>query len=199
MKKRLVAQKLLECLNEKIRCQLNPRQSVILGVVLKGLPVAYGLAKMNDAVENFVPLVAQRHIYMQHHVESYFPSAEWETYFGKLFNLLNRVLIVDDVVNTGFTRQKVEGIVCSLEQKLRSLNVSRFAALVLNRKRLANPHFVSAQDCYAVQVNADNVECDWGLVMVPLWDLSIEAARHRCEEYYQKFWQKERREIVITY
>lgn len=199
MKRRLVAQRLIECLNERIRYQLNLRQTVILGVVLKGLPVAYGLAKMNEAIENFVPLVAQRHIYMQHHVESYFPSAEWETYFSELFNRLNRVLIVDDVVNTGFTRQKVEGVVCSIEEKLRSLNPCRFAALVLNRKRLANPHFVNAQDFYAVQVNAANVECDWGTVMVPLWDLPIEVALHRCEEYYQKFWQKERREIAITY
>jgi len=199
MKRRLVAQKLIERLNERIQHQLNLRKTVILGVVLKGLPVAYGLAKMNEAAENFVPLVAQRHIYMQHHVESYFPSTEWEIYFSRLFNQLDRILIVDDVVNTGFTRQKVEGIVCSLEDKKRSLKPSGFAALVLNRKNLANPNFVSAEDFYAVQVNAENVECDWGLVTVPLWDLAIETARHRCEEYYQRFWQSEQREIVITY
>jgi len=59
MKKRFVAQKLIEQLNEKIRRQLNLHETLILGVVLKGLPVAYSLAKMNDAVESFVPIVAQ--------------------------------------------------------------------------------------------------------------------------------------------
>ncbi len=66
MKRQLVAQKLLEKLNRKIQRQLNLESTVILGVVLKGLPVAYGLARMNNAVSNFVPLVAQRQLYMQH-------------------------------------------------------------------------------------------------------------------------------------
>jgi hypothetical protein len=75
MKKTFVAQKLIERLNEKIRRQLDLQETLILSIVLKGLPVAYGLAKTNQATENFVPLVAQRHIYLQHHVESYFPSS----------------------------------------------------------------------------------------------------------------------------
>jgi orotate phosphoribosyltransferase len=59
MKKRLIAQELIQRLNEKILCQLNLRETLILGVVLKGLPIAYSLASMNGVIENFVPLVAQ--------------------------------------------------------------------------------------------------------------------------------------------
>jgi len=199
MERRLVAQRLIRRLNEKIRSQLALRQTLILSVVLKGLPVGYILAKMNDVMENFVPLVAQRHIYMQHHVESYSPSPEWETYFGKMLDHCTGTLIVDDVVNTGFTRQKVESMVHSLEEKLQKLQPHRFAALVLNRKNLANPSFVSPGDFYAVRVMAANVECDWGLVTVPLWNLPVEAGRKGCEEYYQRFWLRERREITITY
>mgnify|MGYP006267125059 CR=1 FL=1 len=116
MKRRLVAQKLIERLNEKILCRLNLRETLILSVVLKGLPVAYSVAKMNEVIDNFVPLVAQRHIYLQHHVESYFPSLEWKAYFSKEISRCRSLLIVDDVVNTGFTKQKVEGIVHSLDQ-----------------------------------------------------------------------------------
>jgi len=43
------------------------------------------------------------------------------------------------------------------------------------------------------------VECDWGLITVPLWDLSVEETRQRCEEYYQKFWLGEQRMITIAY
>jgi len=199
MKKTFVAQKLIECLNEKIRRQLNLQETLILSVVLKGLPVAYSVAKMNEAVDNFVPLVAQRHIYLQHHVESYFPSSEWKTYLNEKLNLCKSLLIVDDVVNTGFTRQKVESIVHSLNQKHESVLPQRFAALVLNRKNLANPKFVSPNDFYALEVNAADVECDWGLVTVPLWDLPIDSARRLCEEYHQKYWQSEHRWITITY
>jgi len=199
MKKRFVAQKLIKRLNEQIRHQLNPHETLILGVVLKGLPVAYTLAKMNEVIENFVPLVAQRHIYMQHHVDSYFPSLEWKTYLNKQLYLCQNLLIVDDVVNTGFTKQKVESIVRSLNQKQEATLTQRFAALVLNRKNLVNPNFVNSNDFYALEVNATNVECDWGLITVPLWDLPIETALQRCEEYNQRFWQSEQRWITITY
>jgi len=199
MKKRFVAKKLIRRLNEKVRRRLNLRETLILSVVLKGLPIAYNLAKMNDAIENFVPLVAQRHIYLQHHVESYFPSLEWKTYLNKQLNLCTCLLIVDDVVNTGFTKQKVESIVHSLNQKKETSLPQRFAALVLNRKNLVNPKFVNSNDFYAMEVNATDVECDWGLVTVPLWDLSITAARQVCEQYYQRYWQNEQRWITITY
>jgi len=199
MKKRFVAQKLIKRLNEQIWRQLNLHETLILGVVLKGLPVAYTLAKMNEVIENFVPLVAQRHIYMQHHVDSYFPSLEWKTYLNKQLNLCQSLLIIDDVVNTGFTKQKVESIVRSLNQKQETTLPQRFAALVLNRKNLVNPNFVDSNDFYALEVNATNVECDWGLITVPLWDLPIETARQRCEEYHHRFWQSEKRWITITY
>jgi len=199
MKKRFAAQKLIESLNEKIRHQLDLRETLILGVVLKGLPVAYSLAKMNEAIENFVPLVAQRHMYMQHHIESYFPSLEWKTYLNKQLDLCETLLIVDDVVNTSFTKQKVESITHSLNQNHGTILPKGFAALVLNRKNLANPKLVNPNDFYAMEVNATNVECDWGLITVPLWDLPIDTARRLCAEYYQRFWQREHRWITITY
>jgi len=199
MKKTFVAQKLIERLNKKIRRQLNLQETLILSVVLKGLPVAYTVARMNEVVDNFVPLVAQRHIYLQHHVESYFPSSEWITYLNEKLSLCESLLIVDDVLNTGFTRQKVESIVHSLNQAHTGTLPVRFAALVLNRKALANPKFVSPNDFYALEVNAADVECDWGLMTVPLWDLSIDSARKLCEEYHQKYWQSENRWITITY
>jgi len=199
MKKRFVAQRLTERLNDKIQRQLNLQETLILSVVLKGLPVAYSLAKMNDAVENFVPLVAQRHIYMQHHVESYFPSIEWKTYLDTQLSHCRSLLIVDDVVNTGFTKQKVESIVHSFEQHQGADLTPRFAALVLNRKNLANPKFVNTNDFYAMTVNAAEVECDWGLVTVPLWNLPVDAARRLCEEYHQRYWEGEQRRITITY
>jgi len=194
MQKRLAAQKLIERLNQKIRRQLNLHETLILGVVLKGLAVAYTLAKMNDAVESFVPIVAQRHIYMQHHVESYFPSLQWKNYFSKQLNHCENVLVVDDVMNTGFTKQRVESIVHSLNAPS-----YRFAALVLNRKNLANPSFVGVRELFAAEVNAAEVECDWGLITVPLWDLPVDEALRRCEEYFQKFWLHEKRTITITY
>jgi len=199
MKKRLVAQKMIERLDEKIWRQLNLQETLILSVVLKGLPIAYSLAKMNEVIENFVPIVAQRHIYLQHHVESYFPSLEWKAYLSKQFNVCESLLIVDDVVNTGFTKQKVESIVHSLNQQQENILPMRFAALVLNEKSLANPKFVHSSDFYSVKVNAANVECDWGLVTVPLWDLSINNARRLCEEYHKRFWQNEQRWMTITY
>jgi len=194
MKKSLVAQRLIEWLNKKIRRQLNLQKTLILGVVLKGLPVAYSLAKMNGAVENFVPIVAQRHIYMQHHVESYFPSLEWRDYFSEQLNRCETLLVVDDVVNTGFTKQRVEGIVHSL-----GTPSFRFAALVLNRKNLANQSFVDEKDLFALEVNATEVECDWGLITVPLWDLPIKEAQRLCEEYFERFWLNENRFVHITY
>jgi len=191
-----VAQKLIKQLNEKIRHQLNLQETLILGVVLKGLPVAYSLAKMNAAVESFVPIVAQRHIYMQHHVESYFPSLEWQSYFSKQLGRCENLLVIDDVVNTGFTKQRVESIVHSLNTPSQS---HRFAALVLNRKNLANSSFVNAEDLFVMEVNASEVECDWGLITVPLRDMSVEEGLKRCEEYLQKYWLHEKRIITITY
>jgi len=194
MRRRIVAQELIEFLNEKLQYQLNFENTLILGVVLKGLPVAYNLAKMNDAVESFVPIVAQRHIFMQHHVESYFPSLEWKDYFCQQIRRCKDILIVDDVVNTGFTKQRVESIVHSLNTPSHM-----FAALVLNRKNLANPSFVSAKDLFVKEVNAAEVECDWGLITVPLWDQPLKEARRRCEEYLEQYWLQEKRMITITY
>lgn len=199
MKKQLVAQKLLEKLNRKIQRQLNLESTVILGVVLKGLPVAYGLARMNNAVSNFVPLVAQRQLYMQHQIESYFPSSEWQTYLDRLLGISQRILIVDDVVNTGFTRQKVESIIHSLVQGQKRLVPQQFAALILNRKRLAGSGFANPSDIYAMEVEAVDVECDWGLMTVPLWDLSIKEAIKQCEEYFERFWMTEKRYLTISY
>jgi hypoxanthine phosphoribosyltransferase len=199
MGKRFVAQELIKRLNEKIRGQLNLQETLILGVVLKGMPVAYSLAKASDVIQNFVPLVAQRHIYMQHHVESYFPSSEWKDYFNHQLSNCKNLLIVDDVVNTGFTKEKVESIVCSLNKNQEITLPQMFAALVLNRENLGNPHFVNSNDFFAIEVNATNVECDWGTMIVPLWDLPVETARQHCEEYHQRFWQNEQRWITITY
>ncbi len=198
MKKQFVAQKLLKRLNKKVQHQVNLRHSLVLGVVLKGLPIAYGLAKFNDVVENFVPLVAQRHLYMQHQIESYFPSLEWKSYFGKLLEASECVLIVDDVVNTGFTRQKVESIVHSL-MRMQNVVPQRFAALVSNRKKLANPALTLPDDIFALEVNAVDVECDWGLRTVPLWDLSVEEAILTCEEYFKQFWLDEKRLVKVSY
>jgi adenine/guanine phosphoribosyltransferase-like PRPP-binding protein len=199
MNKRFVAQRLLEKLNNKIQSQLNLNRTVILGVVLKGLPVAYGLAKMNNVVPNFVPLVAQRQLYMQHQIESYFPSLEWKAYLDRLLSASERVLIVDDVVNTGFTRQKVESIVHSIAQKQEGFVPQQFAALILNKKRLASPVFAHPSDIFALEVSASDVECDWGLMTVPLWDLSVEDAIRRCDEYFQKFWINEKRFLTVSY
>ncbi len=197
MRKRYDAQTLVQRLNEEIGNQLNPRETLLLGVVLKGLPVAYYLARMNNAVENFIPIVAHRPLHMQHHVDSYFPSPEWQTYFQSRLDNCDNLLVADDVVNTGFTKQRLESIVYSLtrEKEVRC----RFAALVLNRRNLANPSFIRSSDAFVLRVNAKEVECDWGLFAVPLWDLPIEKARRRCEDYFQRFWLKEQRFITITY
>ena len=199
MNKRFVAQKLLKKLNQKIQSRLDLSRTVILGVVLKGLPVAYGLAKMNDVVPNFVPLVAQRQLYMQHQIESYFPSLEWKAYLDRLLSTSERVLIVDDVVNTGFTRQRVESVVHSLAQKQGGSVPQQFAALVLNKKRLASLGFARPSDIFALEVNASDVECDWGLMTVPLLDVPIQDAIRRCDEYYQKFWTDEKRFLTVFY
>jgi orotate phosphoribosyltransferase len=199
MNKRFVAQKLLKKLNQRINSQLNLSRTVILGVVLKGLPVAYGLAKMNNVVPNFVPLVAQRQLYMQHQIESYFPSLEWQIYIDKLLSTSERILIVDDVVSTGFTREKVESIVHSLADKQEKTVPQRFAALILNRKKLASSGFARPSDIFALEVDASDVECDWGLITVPLWDLPIEDAIRRCDEYFQRFWIGEKRLLTVSY
>lgn len=197
MIRRYVAQKLVQKLSEEVRSQLNLQETLILGVVLKGLPVAYCLARMNGLVKNFVPIVALRPLHMQHHVESCFPSPQWQAYFEEQLNRCESTLIVDDVVNTGFTRQRVESSIFPL---IKSENTTlRFAALVLNAKNLANPSFIHSNDLFALRVNAVEVECDWGLVTVPLWDLPIEEARLRCERYLQRFWLDKKRFITVTY
>jgi adenine/guanine phosphoribosyltransferase-like PRPP-binding protein len=196
MMRRYTAQKLIQKLDIKVKKRFDLQQTLLLGVVLKGLPVGYALAKMNNVTRNFVPLVAERPFTMQHHVESYFPSLEWESYFQKLLKHCGKLLIIDDVVNSGFTKQKLESIVYSLTGG----NVPfSFAALILNRKLLANPSFIRSNDIFALQVNAEEIECDWGLVTVPLWDLSIDEAILRCETYFQRFWLEEQRVIKITY
>jgi len=196
MIRKYTAQKLIQKLDKKVKERFDLQQTLILGVVLKGLPIAYSLARMNRAVRNFVPLVAERPFTLQHHVESYFPSLEWESYFQKLLTHRNRLLIVDDVVNSGFTKQKIESIAYSLtEGKIQY----SFAALVLNRKPLANPSFIRPSDIFALRVSAEEVECDWGLVTVPLWNLSVEASILKCEGYFQRFWLSEERIIKITY
>jgi len=196
MMRRYNAQKLVQKLDSKVKKRFDLQQTLLLGVVLKGLPVAYSLAKINNVIENFVPLVAQRPFTMQHYVESYFPSLEWESCFRKLLRYCKKLLIVDDVVNSGFTKQKLESIAYSLTEGEVPYS---FAALILNRKALANPSFISSNDIFALQVNADEVECDWGLVTVPLWDLSVEASILKCETYFQRFWLNEQRIIKIVY
>ena len=196
MQRRIVAQKLIERLNEKLQRQLNLEKTLIVGVVLKGLPVAYTIAKKNNVIKNFVPIVAQRHIYMQHQVESYFPSEDWKNYYSEQLAHCENLLVLDDVVNTGFTRQRVESIIHSINS--RGIN-PRFGALVLNKKNLANPSFVSSRDFYVLNVEASEVECDWGLITVPLWDQSVEEGLRRCEQYFRNYWLHEKRLINITY
>ena len=197
MRKKYDAQSLIKRLSATTSRRLDMKKTLILGVVLKGLPVAYSLARMNSVVENFVPMVAHRPLYMQHHVESYFPSLKWASYFRDRLNRCETLLIVDDVVNTGFTKQKLESIVYSLTKEIETHR--QFAALVLNRKNLANQSFIGSNDLFALQVDAVAVECDWGLITVPLWDLPVKEALIRCEEYFQRFWLSEKRFINIAY
>jgi len=197
MKKRYVAQDLIQKLSETASRRFNLKETLVLGVVLKGLPVAYSLARMNSVVENFVPVVAHRPLYMQHYVESYFPSLEWEAYFRNRLDHCESLLIIDDIVNTGFTKQKLESIVYSLTKETGIHK--QFAALILNRKNLANQGFVGSNDLFALQVDAAEVECDWGLITVPLRDLPVKEALLQCEEYLQRFWLSEKRFIDIAY
>jgi len=197
MRKKYVAQRLIHRLSETASHRLKMKRTLVLGVVLKGLPVAYSLARMNSVVENFVPMVAHRPLHMQHHVESYFPSLEWTAYFRNRLNHCKNLLIVDDVVNTGFTKQKLESIVYSLTKEIETHR--HFAALILNRKNLANQSFVGSNDLFALKVDAMEVKCDWGLITVPLWDLSVKETLMQCEEYFQRFWLSEKRFINIAY
>ena len=197
MRKKYVAQRLIHRLSETTSHRLKMKRTLVLGVVLKGLPVAYSLARMNSVVENFVPMVAHRPLHMQHHVESYFPSLEWTVYFRNRLNHCKNLLIVDDVVNTGFTKQKLESIVYSLTKEIETHR--HFAALILNRKNLANQSFVGSNDLFALKVDAMEVKCDWGLITVPLWDLSVKETLMQCEEYFQRFWLSEKRFINIAY
>jgi orotate phosphoribosyltransferase len=197
MQRKIAAHVLVQKLNEKILSKLDISKTLILGVVLKGLPVAYNIARMNGVVENFVPVVAHRPLQLQHYVNSYLPSSEWKSYLQEQLNRHESLLIIDDVVNSGFTKQKLESIAISLTEGYRISR--RFAALILNRKNLAGPSFVYPSDIFALQVNAREVECDWGTMTVPLWDLPIEAARQRCEEYLQNHWLNEKRFVTITY
>ena len=196
MRKRFVAQRLIEKLNDKLQRRIDFKETLLLGVVLKGLPVAYSLAKMNDVVENFVPLVAERTLEMQHFVESGFPSLEWEVYFKERLSDCGGVLLVDDVVNSGFTKQRLESIVYSLSEEGIGLG---FCALVLNRRNLTNPDFVGSRDTFVLRVDAVAVECDWGVVTVPLMNLGVKETLVRCEEYFRRFWICENRIVTITY
>ncbi|MGD8506117.1 MAG: hypothetical protein PVF15_05575 [Candidatus Bathyarchaeota archaeon] len=197
MKRRIPADKLVQKLNRKILGKLDIGKSLVLGVVLKGLPVAYSIARMNHATENFVPVVAHRPLQFQHHVDSYLPSLEWGSFLQEQLGHLENLIIVDDVVNSGFTKQKLESIASSLTKEYRICHW--FAALILNRENLAGPSFVKSSDIFASQVNAKEVECDWGTITVPLWDLPIREARQRCEEYFQEHWLSEERFVTITY
>jgi hypothetical protein len=123
----------------------------------------------------------------------------WITQFEELAKKAECILIVDDVVNAGFTRQKVEGIVHALTDAYAITPRIRFAALVLNRKKLANPSFARPDDVFAMEVNAFDVECDWGLITVPLRDLPVDEAVRRCDEYYEQFWIRENRWITVHY
>jgi len=196
MRKKYVAQSLIQRLNATTSDRLDMKKTLILGVVLKGLPVAYSLARINSIVENFVPIVAHRPLYMQHHVESYFPSLEWTAYFRDRLNHCETLLIVDDVVNTGFTKQKLESTVYSLTKEIETCR--QFASLILNRKNLANKSFIGSNDLFALQVDAADVDCDWGLITVPLWDLPVKEALMQCEEYFKRFWLREKRFINIA-
>ena len=196
MRKRVVAQKLIQKLNAKLQQRLNFQETLFLGVVLKGLPVAYSLARINDVMDNFVPLVAQRTRQMQHYVESNFPSLEWKLYFEEKLSNCGNVLIVDDVVNSGFTKQKLESIVYSVSKEKIGLG---FCALVLNERYLTNSSFVGSCDTFVLRVNAEAVECDWGVITVPLMNLGVEETLVRCEEYFRRFWVCEDRVITITY
>jgi len=196
MRKRFVAQRLIQELNAKLQRRVDLRETLLLGVVLKGLPVAYSLARMNGVVENFVPLVAERTLEMQHFVESGFPSLGWETYFKERLSNCGNVLIVDDVVNSGFTKQKLESVVYSVSKERVGLG---FCALVLNERYLTNPSFVGSCDTFVLRVNAESVECDWGVVTVPLMNLGVEETLRRCKEYFRRFWLCENRIITVTY
>lgn len=197
MKQKIPADRLVQRLNDKILSKLDISKTLILGVVLKGLPVAYRIARTNDAMENFVPVVAHRPLQFQHHVSSYLPSLEWKSYLQKQLKHCENLIIIDDAVNSGFTKQKLESITIPL---IKGYEISCwFAALILNRKNLAGPSFIYSSDIFALQVNAKEVECDWGTITVPLMDLPIEKARQRCEEYFHKHWQNETRFVTITY
>lgn len=196
MRKRFVAQKLIERLDTELQKKVDFKETLLLGVVLKGLPVAYSLARMNDVLENFVPLVAQRTLQMQHFVESSFPSLEWKVYFKERLSNCGSVLIVDDVVNSGFTKQKLESVVYSVSKERVGLG---FGALILNERYLINPNFVTSSDIFVLRVDAEAVECDWGVITVPLMNLSVEETLVRCEEYFRRFWVDEDRVITVTY
>jgi adenine/guanine phosphoribosyltransferase-like PRPP-binding protein len=196
MRKRFIAQKFIKKLNAKLQRRIDFGETSLLGAVLKGLPVAYSLAKMNGVMENFVPLVAQRTLQMQHCVESSFPSLEWGVYFKRRLSICGNVLIVDDVVNSGFTKQKLESVVYSVSKEGIGLG---FCALVLNERYLTNPNFVSSCDTFVLRVDAEVVECDWGVMTVPLMNLGVEEALVRCEEYFRRFWVCENRVVTITY
>jgi len=196
MRKRFIAQKLIQKLNDKLQKRVDFKETLLLGVVLKGLPVAYSLAKMNGVMENFVPLVAQRTLEIQHFVESSFPSLKWEVYFKERLSDCGSVLLVDDVVNSGFTKQKLESIVYSVSKERVGLG---FCALVLNKRYLTNPDFVDSCDTFVLRVNAESVECDWGVMTIPLVNLSVEKTLLRCEEYFRRFWLYESRVVTVIY
>jgi len=197
MKKKIAANTLVKKLNDKILGKLDISKTLIFGVVLKGLPVAYSIARINHTIGNLVPIVANRPLQLQHHVNSYLPSLKWKSYLQEQLNHCESLIIIDDIVNSGFTKQKLESIAISLTK---GYKISCwFAALILNQKNLAGPSFVYPSDIFASKINAKEVECDWGTITVPLLDLPVEKARQRCEEYFQKHWLSEKRFVTITY
>jgi adenine/guanine phosphoribosyltransferase-like PRPP-binding protein len=197
MKKRISVGRLIQRLNGKILDRLDISKSLVLGVVLKGLPVAYRIAKANHVIDNFVPIVAHRPLQFQHYVNSYFPSPEWKAYLQERLERCENLIVIDDVVNSGFTKQRLESIMVSLT-KGHQIKLW-FAALILNRKNLASPSFVDLHDIFALRVNAKEVGCNWGAITIPLWGLSIDKARQACEDYLKKHWLNEQRFVTITY
>lgn len=116
-------------------------------------------------------------------------------YFKERLRSCGEVLVVDDVVNSGFTKQRLESVVYSVSEERFGLG---FCALVLNERCLTNPNFVGSCGTFVLRVDAEVVECDWGVMTVPLMNLGVEETLVRCEEYFRRFWVCENRVITIT-
>ena len=108
MRKKFIAQKLICKLKAKLERKLELKETMLLGTVLKGFPIAYSLARTCNMMYNFIPLIAHRPLHIQHHVESYFPSLDWETYFKENSSSYRNILIIDDIVDTGLTLARLK-------------------------------------------------------------------------------------------